>query len=70
MLSYNRIKIEVNKMAETFTLRLSDQEYEQISAYAENEHRPISNFITHVVLRGQQRRIEKELKDQDCFWIL
>ena len=39
-------------MSRTITLRLSDQEYEQIALSAENEHRPISNFITHVVIKN------------------
>ncbi|MDO8580861.1 MAG: CopG family transcriptional regulator [Candidatus Omnitrophota bacterium] len=37
-------------MSKTITLRLSDEEYERILTSAENEYRPISNFITHVVL--------------------
>jgi len=37
-------------MSKTITVRLSDEEYEQISTCAENEHRPISNFISHAVL--------------------
>lgn len=32
------------------TLRLSDEEYMKILKNAENEHRPISNYITHSVL--------------------
>ena len=39
-------------MSKTITLRLSDEEYEQIAVSAENEHRPISNFITHVVINN------------------
>ena len=39
-------------MSRTITLRLSDEEYEQIATSAENEHRPISNFITHVVIKN------------------
>ena len=38
-------------MPKVVTLRLSDEEYQKISTAAENEHRPISNFITASVLR-------------------
>ncbi|OGS21708.1 MAG: hypothetical protein A2252_11500 [Elusimicrobia bacterium RIFOXYA2_FULL_39_19] len=38
-------------MAKTITIRLSDEEYEKIQTSAQNEHRPISNFITHSVLK-------------------
>ena len=38
-------------MPKVITLRLSDKEYEKISLVAENEHRPISNFITTCVLK-------------------
>ncbi len=38
-------------MSKVITLRLSDEEYGRISATALVEHRPISNFITAVVLR-------------------
>lgn len=41
-------------MSKVITLRLSDEEYEKISGLAEQEHRPISNFITHTVLRSIQ----------------
>ena len=37
-------------MSKTVTLRLSEQEYGRILNSAQKEHRPISNFITHVVL--------------------
>ncbi len=37
-------------MSKVVTLRLSEDEYKRISATAQNEHRPISNFITVVVL--------------------
>lgn len=37
-------------MSKVVTLRLSDNEYRRISATAQVEHRPISNFITVVVL--------------------
>jgi len=38
-------------MSRVITLRLSDQEYGQIFSAAQNEHRPISNFITVKVLK-------------------
>ena len=37
-------------MSKVVTLRLSDEGYNQIVFSARNEHRPISNFIMHVVL--------------------
>ena len=37
-------------MSKVITLRLSEEEYERISTTAHVEHRPISNFITAVVL--------------------
>ena len=37
-------------MSKTITLRLPDKIYKQILAYAQRAHRPMSNFITHVVL--------------------
>ena len=39
-------------MSKVVTLRLSEEEYNKISATAKIEHRPISNFITSAVLRG------------------
>ncbi len=39
-------------MSKVITLRLSEEEYEKISGLAEQEHRPISNFITHTVLKS------------------
>ena len=39
-------------MPKVITLRLSDEDYRQIVFSAQNEHRPISNFILHVVLNG------------------
>ena len=39
-------------MSKTITLRLSDEEYDQIVVFAENERRPISNFITHIVINN------------------
>ena len=38
-------------MSKVVTLRLSEEEYEEISAVAKIEHRPISNFITAAVIR-------------------
>ncbi len=37
-------------MSKVVTLRLSDEEYRRISTSAKIEHRPISNFITTMVL--------------------
>lgn len=37
-------------MSKVITLRLSENEYKRISSTAQMEHRPISNFITAVVL--------------------
>ena len=50
-------------MAKTVTLRLSDEEYEQISTHAENDHRPISNFITHMVLRAIENFTQMDVKE-------
>jgi uncharacterized protein (DUF1778 family) len=38
-------------MSKVVTLRLSEEEYERIQAAAGIEHRPISNFITTMVLK-------------------
>ena len=38
-------------MSKVVTLRLSDEEYRKISSTAKGEHRPLSNFITYVVIR-------------------
>ena len=38
-------------MAKVVTLRLTEEEYERISAAAKIEHRPISNFITTRVIK-------------------
>jgi len=38
-------------MSKVITLRLSEEEYKEIAAAAEIEHRPISNFITTEVLK-------------------
>lgn len=42
-------------MSKTITLRLSEEEYKEISAAAEIEHRPISNFITTRVLEDIEK---------------
>jgi len=39
-------------MAKVVTLRLTEEEYERISAAVKIEHRPISNFITAKVIKG------------------
>ena len=38
-------------MSKVITLRLSEDEYKEISTVARIEHRPISNFITATVLK-------------------
>ena len=38
-------------MSKVITLRLTEEEYREISAVAKIEHRPISNFITTTVLK-------------------
>jgi len=38
-------------MPKVVTLRLTDEEYREISAVAKSERRPISNFITSKVLK-------------------
>ncbi|MFH0796088.1 MAG: DUF6290 family protein [Candidatus Omnitrophota bacterium] len=38
-------------MSKVVTIRLSNEEYTKISTSAEIEHRPISNFITTMVLK-------------------
>jgi len=38
-------------MAKVVTLRLTEEEYERISAAAKIEHRPISNFITARIIK-------------------
>ena len=39
-------------MAKVVTSRLSEEAYERISAAAKIEHRPISNFITTIVIKN------------------
>lgn len=39
-------------MSKVVTIRLSNEDYEKIMASALSDHRPISNFITHKVMRG------------------
>lgn len=38
-------------MAKVITIRLSEEEYKKILAFANYEHRPISNYVTSVVLK-------------------
>ena len=38
-------------MSKVVTLRLTEEEYREISPVAKIEHRPISNFITTTVLK-------------------
>ena len=38
-------------MSKTITLRLTEEEYDAISKSAKAERRPVSNFITHTVVR-------------------
>lgn len=38
-------------MSKVITLRVTEEEYGEISAVAKIEHRPISNFITTTVLK-------------------
>jgi predicted DNA-binding protein len=38
-------------MSKVVTLRLSEEEYKRISAAAKIENRPISNFITTIVIK-------------------
>jgi len=37
-------------MSKTLTLRLTEENYDKIAQSAKLDHRPISNFITHIVL--------------------
>ena len=39
-------------MAKVVTVRLSDEEYRKIASSAKVERRPLSNFITMIVLKG------------------
>jgi len=39
-------------MSKVITLRLSEEEYNEISIAAKIEHRPISNLITSIVMRN------------------
>ncbi len=39
-------------MAKVVTVRLSDEEYRRIAAIAKSERRPISNFMTLMVIKG------------------
>ncbi len=39
-------------MARVVTVRLSDEDYRKIASIAKRERRPISNFITLMVIKG------------------
>lgn len=39
-------------MARVVTVRLSDEDYRKIASVAKRERRPISNFMTLMVIRG------------------
>jgi len=39
-------------MAKVVTVRLSDEDYQKISAGAKLERRPLSNFMTTLVIKG------------------
>ena len=39
-------------MAKVVTVRLSEEEYQRIAAVAKLERRPISNFMTLMVIKG------------------
>jgi len=39
-------------MAKVVTVRLSDEEYRKIATSAKRERRPLSNFMTTMVLKG------------------
>ena len=39
-------------MAKVVTVRLSDEDYRKIAAVAKRERRPLSNFMTLMVIRG------------------
>ena len=39
-------------MAKVVTVRLSDEDYRQIAAVAKRERRPLSNFMTLMVIKG------------------
>jgi len=39
-------------MAKVVTVRLSDEEYKRIAAGAKAERRPLSNFMTIMVMKG------------------
>ena len=41
-------------MAKVVTVRLSDEEYRRIAAVAKRERRPLSNFMTLMVIRGME----------------
>ena len=39
-------------MAKVVTVRLSDEEYKKIASSARHERRPLSNFMTMMVIKG------------------
>ena len=39
-------------MAKVVTVRLSDEDYQRIAAVAKRERRPLSNFMTLMVIKG------------------
>ena len=39
-------------MAKVVTVRLSDEDYRKIAAVAKRERRPLSNFMTLMVIKG------------------
>lgn len=39
-------------MSKTITIRVSDEDYQQLAAVAKAERRPISNFILHAAMNA------------------
>lgn len=52
-------------MSKTITLRLPDEVYKKILASAEAEHRPISNFIMHVVVEKIEKLFYVDNKEME-----
>ena len=52
-------------MSKTITLRLSEEEYKMINKKAEIEFRPISNYITSVVLRNIEESLNVDAVEMD-----
>ena len=46
-----------------FTLRLSDEVFDQIGKLAAQEHRSMTNYIEYVLIQHLQSVAQKELKD-------